>query len=455
MGAGNISVLMQLLVGMLDAALARQQDLVPAERRVAVALKVDEAPLVINRGFAETMALKRSAGLETVACWQTDAQWTEREVRDQLDALFAHRVYFATASARDARDAVALTMAEFSDTVRPGIERLSSLGRPDVRLHLPKHHAIASWLTPDGRQSPFVAQTLPLAVDRERLAFHQAHQRARGARHLDDLRQPHWERRAAPAPGTAPASSTARRAAGLDEDRARPGRCHPRRPSRSTFGAGRELSRAGRARWCAQRSLGQADRVTAGARARSARPRDARADRRDATCPHHTATPALQQRAGGDDHAAAPQAPFRRGSRGTLSVPSPRRRRDPHVLRDLRGGAADARRSRSPPCAGADSSEEHVASAAPPHRACRRAGARGESRLRQARHDVHVGGWAMALAASVRRRAATYCEALSRRCSRRRRGNQAKRGPRSRRRICVCRAGARPTSSCGPMGPAG
>ena len=78
MGAGNTSVLMQLLVGMLDAALARQQDLVAAEQRVAVALKVDEAPLVLNRGFAETMALKRSAGLETVACWQTDAQWSDR-----------------------------------------------------------------------------------------------------------------------------------------------------------------------------------------------------------------------------------------------------------------------------------------------------------------------------------------------------------------------------------------
>ncbi len=195
MGAGNTSVLMQLLVGMLDAALARQQDLVPAERRVAVALKVDEAPLVINRGFAETMALKRSAGLETVACWQSDAQWTEPEVRNQLDALFAHRVYFATASADDARAAVALTMAEFSDMVRPGIERLSSLGQPDVRLHLPKHHAIASWATPEGRQPPFVAETIPLAVDRERLAMHAARQSERGGRHLTDLRQPHWDRR--------------------------------------------------------------------------------------------------------------------------------------------------------------------------------------------------------------------------------------------------------------------
>ena len=194
MGAGNTSVLMQLMVGMLDAVLARQQDLIPADRRVAVALKIDEAPLVLNRGFAETMALKRSAGLETVACWQTDAQWVDREVRDQLDALFAHRVYFATASARDARAAVALTMAEFSDTIRPGVEHLSTLGHPDVRLHLPKHHAIASWSTPEGRQSPFVAQTIPLRVDRERLAMHATRQHERGGRHRTDLRQPHWDR---------------------------------------------------------------------------------------------------------------------------------------------------------------------------------------------------------------------------------------------------------------------
>ncbi|MCW3067580.1 MAG: hypothetical protein JWL67_205 [Solirubrobacterales bacterium] len=195
MGAGNTSVLMQLLVGMLDASLARQQDLRSADDRIAVALKVDEAPLVLNRGFTETMALKRSAGLETVACWQTDAQWLDRDVREQLDALFAHRVYFATASASDARAAVALTMAEFSDTVRPGIEHLSALGHPDVRLHLPKHHAIASWTTAAGRQAPFVAQTIPLHVDRARLALHAARQRERGGHHLTDLRQPHWEHR--------------------------------------------------------------------------------------------------------------------------------------------------------------------------------------------------------------------------------------------------------------------
>jgi hypothetical protein len=211
MGAGNTSVLMQLLVGMLDASLARQQDLIPAERRIAVALKVDEAPIVLNRGFAETMALKRSAGLETVACWQTDAQWIDREVRDQLDALFAHRVYFATASARDAREAVRLTMADFSDTVRPDSEHLSALGSPDVRLHLPKHHAIVSWTTLEGRQSAFIAQTIPLRVDRERLAVHAARQIERGGRHLTDLRQPHWDRTPAQPPRGTSAGDERRR----------------------------------------------------------------------------------------------------------------------------------------------------------------------------------------------------------------------------------------------------
>jgi Replication-relaxation len=208
MGAGNTSVLMQLLIGMLDAALARQQDRVPAAERVAVALKVDEAPLVLNRGFAETLALKRSAGLETVACWQADSQWTDREIRDQLDALFAHRVYFATASARDARDASNLMMAAFADVVRPEVGGLSTLGRPDARLHLPKHHAIVSWITPQGRQPPFLAQTIPLHVDPERLVLHAARQAERGARYRADLSQPHWERR--------PTGPAAREAASRD-----------------------------------------------------------------------------------------------------------------------------------------------------------------------------------------------------------------------------------------------
>jgi Replication-relaxation len=194
MGEGNTSVLMQLLVGMLDAALARQQDGVPAEQRTAIALKIDEAPLVINRGFAQTMALKRSAGLETVACWQSDAQWTDPDVRRQLDALFAHRVYFATASVEDARAASDLMMVEFSDQVRAADEQLPTLARPDLRLYLPKHHALARWVTGTGRQPPFIAQTLPISVDHDRIEWHLDRQRERGGRELESFRQPHWDR---------------------------------------------------------------------------------------------------------------------------------------------------------------------------------------------------------------------------------------------------------------------
>jgi hypothetical protein len=238
MGAGNTSVLLQLLVGMLDAALARQQDLLDASRRVAVALKVDEAPLVLSRGFAETMALKRSAGLETVACWQSDAQWTEREVRDQLDALFAHRVYFATASSRDARDAVGLTMAEFSDTIRPGLGHLAKVARPDARLYLPKHHAIASWSTPEGRQPPFIARTVPLRVDHERLALHAARQHERGGRRLTDLRQPHWRSREAPAGArAAPGSRVDRREASESDVVGRPPAASRDRSRQASSGA--------------------------------------------------------------------------------------------------------------------------------------------------------------------------------------------------------------------------
>jgi hypothetical protein len=180
-GAGNVAVLMQLLLGMLDAALARVQDRRAAAQRRAVALKVDEAPLVINEGFAQTLALKRSAGLETVACWQTDAQWPI-ELREQLDALFAHRVLFATASAADARAASGLLLAEFSDQLRPSDEQAVRLATPDVRLHLPRHTAIVSWTTAAGRERPFIATTLPMALDPARIERHAQRQRDRAAR---------------------------------------------------------------------------------------------------------------------------------------------------------------------------------------------------------------------------------------------------------------------------------
>jgi hypothetical protein len=175
------SVLMDLLLLMLDAALARRGAGVAGQRCPPVALKVDEASLVLGRSFLDATALNGSNGVELVACWQTDAQWADRDARRQIDALFAHRVYFATSSPEDARSAAKLMMTEFSDVVRPDIRNISALGRPDARLHLPRHSAVASWVTPAGRQTPFVAHTLPLRLDAQRVAHHVARQADRGA----------------------------------------------------------------------------------------------------------------------------------------------------------------------------------------------------------------------------------------------------------------------------------
>ena len=196
MGAGNTAVLMQLLVGMLDAALARQQDLVAAEQRMAVALKVDEAPLVLNRGFAETLALKRSAGLETVACWQTDAQWSDaRGARPARCAVRPPRV-LRDRVGEDARAAASLLMAEFSDSVRAGVEQRRGARAPGRRVcTCPGTTRSRAGAPPEGRQAPFMARTIPLRVDPERIALHAARQPARGGRHLADLAQPHWDRR--------------------------------------------------------------------------------------------------------------------------------------------------------------------------------------------------------------------------------------------------------------------
>jgi hypothetical protein len=394
MGAGNTSVLMQLLVGMLDAALARQQDLVPVGHRVAVALKIDEAPLVINRGFAETMALKRSAGLETVACWQADSQWTEREVRDQLDALFAHRVYFATASVSDARNASTLTMAEFSDTVRPGVERLSSLGRPDVRLHLPKHHAIASWVTRAGRQPPFVAETIPPVVDRERLEQHAARQRERGARHRSDLSQPHWDRRrrdkdaarvsasvSPPAPARAPAP--ARPSPVATERDVEAGEALASRVPAESFRELTELDGAHSVRWAKpiESTLAlELDQLDVAMLELIATMR-------------HVLTSQLHRRFNARRAATTTQRRLKRLSDGSMVERFQFHRRDGggipmcYVIADA-GLRALAAHGHEPTIAG----RQQIAAAAASngHRT-------DDGRLRQARHDVHVTGWALAL----------------------------------------------------------
>ena len=195
MGAGNTSVLMQLLVGMLDAALARQQDLVPAERARGGGAEG-------RRGAARAQpGLRRDDGAEALGGPGDGRVLADRRAVDRpRGARPARRAVRPPRLLRDGlgratRARPSLTMAEFSDTVRA---RASSTcrrsGAPTCACTCPSHHAIASWSTPAGRQAAFVAETIPLRVDRERIALHAARQAERGGSHRTDLRQPHWDR---------------------------------------------------------------------------------------------------------------------------------------------------------------------------------------------------------------------------------------------------------------------
>ena len=414
---------------------------------------------MLNRGFAETMALKRSAGLETVACWQTDAQWTDREVREQLDALFAHRVYFATASARDARAAGG---ADDGRVLRHGAPRdpaaCSALGRPDVRLHLPKHHAIASWSTPDGP---------PAAVHRADDPAARRSRAPRAARRPPGRARRTPPHRPAPAPlgsRAAPPSPPRRRRGG--QLRAQPRRSRAReRPHRASVGtatrstisrrssqqtAGGQLSRAGRARRRPQRALGRRAALAARARARTAGPRDAGAGRRAAARPDQPDPPPLQHRSappprpsGGSS--ASPTRAWSSASSFTAATAAGR----PDVLRDhrRRARAARAPASASRLRAGRQIRATRRSVQSRPLRP--RASRADERRLRQARHDVHVAGWVLAL------------EQLSADAPLRLRGPAASRvspplrstrpgASRSARATCACPAAARRTTSCAP-----
>jgi hypothetical protein len=48
--------------------------------------------------------------------------------------------------------------------------------------------------TPEGHQPTFIAQTSPVAVDTERIAWHHPQQHERDGRELESFRQPHWDR---------------------------------------------------------------------------------------------------------------------------------------------------------------------------------------------------------------------------------------------------------------------
>jgi hypothetical protein len=179
-GGDNCRVMMQFVLNALYGTLQRQQQLPEAER-IRVALKVDEAHLVLNESFADALATLRSAGLEVVAAWQYGEQIQDPKIRAGMLSLLRQRCMFSMGEEGDAREMSTLAMAVYADQIRADPDERSRLRvTPDTIFNLPNHHAICSWIARGARVPAFVAQTIPLEGDDEVVRHHLEAQRERG-----------------------------------------------------------------------------------------------------------------------------------------------------------------------------------------------------------------------------------------------------------------------------------
>src|SRR5215211_6426 len=180
-GAGNCRVMMQFILALVYGALQRQQQL-PEGERARVALKVDEAHLILNESFANALATLRSAGLEVVAAWQYGEQIQDRKIRGGMLSLLRQRSIFSLGEADDARELADVAMDLYTDVIRADRETRANVRfGPDTLFNLPNHHAVCSWLSGGERVPAFVAETYPLHADSPLIAHHRRAQRERGA----------------------------------------------------------------------------------------------------------------------------------------------------------------------------------------------------------------------------------------------------------------------------------
>jgi hypothetical protein len=182
-GEQNAVVVLQLLLQLVHQAMKQQQRL-PAEERVRVCLKVDEAHLVLTPSFATMLALHRAAGpLEVTAAWQYTEQVEDRAIRAGLKSLLRSRSMFSMGEVADAREHAEVAMEVYSDLIRTERDDRERMRfGPDDIVRLPTFAAMNSWVAKGARQSAFFAETLPIAGGSPELREHHvARQRAAGA----------------------------------------------------------------------------------------------------------------------------------------------------------------------------------------------------------------------------------------------------------------------------------
>ena len=200
-GEGNAIKVLTWLLRCLDAALSDQQQK-PEADRVRVALKVDEAHLLLSPTFARMLAVHRSAGLEAMCAWQQLSQIKDLAVREATTNLLQNRIVFRMNNPEDARAEIGVMMSAYADVLH-GTREARELTRfqPDMLVNLDVFYALCSWVAGGRRADAFVGRTIRPREDPELIAHHERAQRERGAfvvERLPNLVAPRsWVRRAA------------------------------------------------------------------------------------------------------------------------------------------------------------------------------------------------------------------------------------------------------------------
>jgi hypothetical protein len=189
-GADNCRVMLQFVLNSLYGALQRQQQL-PEHQRARVALKVDEAHLILNESFADALATLRSAGLEVVAAWQYGEQIQNPKIRAGMLSLLRQRCMFSMGETQDARELSSIAMDVYADVIHATAESQKRLRMaPDTIFNLPNTYAVCSWISRGARAPAFVARTMALETDEGVIQHHLEAQRASGAYVPDHLPDP-------------------------------------------------------------------------------------------------------------------------------------------------------------------------------------------------------------------------------------------------------------------------
>ena len=186
-GEGNAIKVLTWLLRCLDAALSDQQQK-PAAERVRVALKVDEAHLLLSPTFARMLAVHRTAGLEAMCAWQQLSQIKDLAVREATTNLLQNRFVFRMNNPEDARAEIGVMLSAYADAHRGTREaREATRFQPDMLVNLDVFYALCSWVAGGRRADAFLGHTIRPRADPNLIAHHERAQRERGAFVLERL----------------------------------------------------------------------------------------------------------------------------------------------------------------------------------------------------------------------------------------------------------------------------